>query len=314
MEERKSDIKNNLTIKVIGMTIAMLGLVFGIIAFSFTMVNSYVSKYLLAMTLYILLANRVYAHIINIDMRKVTDYINTGIIFISSIMVCFAKFSIYYLSVPIILFCVSIIIDRVYYLVKDHKPADIILNVLVILFALFYMFVFMFPAIFEKQTITFNVENFVVVTYSLFVIVSLTKIFMSYINVKPRISTFVNVLRKTYAFQILMGLTVLMIICSIFFTVIEPDMDSFIDSLWYCFALVTTIGFGDVTVTTIFGRILSVILGMYGIVVIALLTSIIVNVYNDIGRKKELSDLKKEELALLEKEKEEEMKEEHKEK
>jgi hypothetical protein len=44
---------------------------------------------------------------------------------------------------------------------------------------------------------------------------------------------------------------------------------------------VTTIGFGDLTAVTDFGRILSVILGAYGIVVVALITSIIVNFYGE---------------------------------
>ena len=43
----------------------------------------------------------------------------------------------------------------------------------------------------------------------------------------------------------------------------------------------TTIGFGDLTAVTDFGRILSVILGAYGIVVVALITSIIVNFYGE---------------------------------
>lgn len=51
------------------------------------------------------------------------------------------------------------------------------------------------------------------------------------------------------------------------------------NALWYCFAVVTTIGFGGMTATSAIGRTLSVILGLYGIVVVALITSIIVNFY-----------------------------------
>ena len=54
------------------------------------------------------------------------------------------------------------------------------------------------------------------------------------------------------------------------------------DGLWYCFAIVTTIGFGDLTVTGTLSRILSVILGIYGIIVVSLITSIIVNFYNEV--------------------------------
>ena len=44
--------------------------------------------------------------------------------------------------------------------------------------------------------------------------------------------------------------------------------------------LVTTIGFGDLTSVSMIGRILSIILGLYGLVVVALVTSVIVNFYN----------------------------------
>ena len=43
----------------------------------------------------------------------------------------------------------------------------------------------------------------------------------------------------------------------------------------------TTIGFGDFSAVTPLGRILSVILGIYGIIVVALITSIIVNFYGE---------------------------------
>ena len=55
--------------------------------------------------------------------------------------------------------------------------------------------------------------------------------------------------------------------------------------MWYCFAVVTTIGFGDFAAVTPFGRILTVVLGMYGIVVVAIMTSVIVNFYNEVSTK-----------------------------
>ena len=64
----------------------------------------------------------------------------------------------------------------------------------------------------------------------------------------------------------------------------DEAFTSFWDALWYCFAVVTTIGFGDLTPTTDVGRLLSVILGLYGIVVVALITSIIVNFYGEMKK------------------------------
>ena len=67
-------------------------------------------------------------------------------------------------------------------------------------------------------------------------------------------------------------------------TFMEEGIASYKDALWYCFALVTTIGFGDITAVTDLGRTMSVVLGIYGIIVVALITSIIVNFYGEIKK------------------------------
>lgn len=96
---------------------------------------------------------------------------------------------------------------------------------------------------------------------------------------KIQLSTIKNIIKKTFAGEILIGLVFLVVSFSFVFVVSEGM--KFTDALWYCFAVVTTIGFGDVTVKDPISRIVSVILGAYGIVVVALITSIIVNFYNE---------------------------------
>lgn len=90
-----------------------------------------------------------------------------------------------------------------------------------------------------------------------------------------------RIVRKTYAGEILLGMLLLVVAFSLVLMHNEENIHSFGDALWYCFAIVTTIGFGDITALTLVGRILSVILGVYGIVAVAILTSIIVNFYNE---------------------------------
>ena len=94
-------------------------------------------------------------------------------------------------------------------------------------------------------------------------------------------------MRKTYAFEILYGMVVLIISCSFYFTIMEPTIETFGDGLWYSFAVVTTIGFGDLSVKAPLSRILSVILGLYGLIVVAVITSIIINFYNETKEKKD---------------------------
>ena len=110
-----------------------------------------------------------------------------------------------------------------------------------------------------------------------------------------------EILIKTYAFEIMIGFVILILAFSLVFTMVEPAMEDYGDALWYSFCIVTTIGLGDLTCTSVVGRILSVILGIYGIIMVALITSIIVNFYNESSAKRK----KEEEEAFKEKEVEE---------
>ena len=58
---------------------------------------------------------------------------------------------------------------------------------------------------------------------------------------------------------------------------LEPSIRSFGDGLWYAFVSATTLGYGDIVVTTFFGRVLSVILTIYGLIFFGCLSGVLVN-------------------------------------
>ena len=100
-----------------------------------------------------------------------------------------------------------------------------------------------------------------------------------------------KIVRKTYAAEILFGIVLLIVAFSLVLPYLEEGIATFPDALWYCFAIVTTIGFGDFSTVTPLGRILSVILGLYGIIVVALITSIVVNFYGETKSEDDDSEL-----------------------
>ena len=100
-----------------------------------------------------------------------------------------------------------------------------------------------------------------------------------------KIRLLVDILVKTHAIDVFVGLLAFIIVFSFIFPMVEPNITTFWDAMWYSFAVVTTIGFGDLTAVTPLGRILTVVLGMYGIVVVAIMTSVIVNFYNEVSSK-----------------------------
>ena len=109
-----------------------------------------------------------------------------------------------------------------------------------------------------------------------------------------------SIIQKTYASEILFGLVMLVVSFSFVFVSLEPSVTNYSDAIWYCFAIITTIGFGDITVVSPFSRFLSIILGLYGIIVVALITSIIVNFYNEVKEEQREKEEKKEEKEIEE--------------
>lgn len=100
-----------------------------------------------------------------------------------------------------------------------------------------------------------------------------------------KIKLLLDILIKTHTIDVLICLLAFIIAFSFIFPLVEPNITNFWDSMWYCFAVITTIGFGDFYATSLIGRILTVILGIYGIVVVAILTSVVVNFYNEVSSK-----------------------------
>ena len=116
---------------------------------------------------------------------------------------------------------------------------------------------------------------------------------LSYAFSKIRLHAMIRIIRRTYVLEVLYGLVVLMVSFSFILYIFEGIFPTYGDALWYCFAVITTIGFGDFVAVSLLGRILTVILGIYGIIVVALITSVIVNFYNEVKNKGEPKELEK---------------------
>ena len=165
-------------------------------------------------------------------------------------------------------------VDRVVSIVRDHSLRNILLNLLAL---------FLLGFIYVGFVGDGDIDGFIMVA----MFVAMGQALLSIMTVAfARINLRVlgRVIRQSYATEVLLGLVLLIISFSYCLRSWEPAIETLADGIWYCFAIVTTIGFGDITATTMWGRILSIILGMYGIVVVSLITSIIVNFYGEMKR------------------------------
>ena len=206
------------------------------------------------------------------------------------VLVMFAKYNPYIFSVSAGIFALSIIASRAFKLIERHRTRDIVFNVIIMLFA-----IGMAIGFFHK--VDTDVISSIILAECLFIsvcaFIEATLISLSQL----KLDTLGKIVFRTYAIEILFGLLTLIVAASLILMYEEPTMAYFPDAMWYCFAVVTTIGFGDFAATTLIGRLVTVVLGMYGIIVVAVITSIVVNFYNETSGKndaKELKDIGKE--------------------
>lgn len=127
-----------------------------------------------------------------------------------------------------------------------------------------------------------------------------------------RLHVLKSILVRTHADKILLTYLVFVVIAALIIQIVEPGINRFVDALWYCYAVISTAGFGDIVVTTFSAKVVSVLLTAYSIVVIALVTGVIVNYYNQLiqirqkdtlasfsDRLQRLPELSKEELEEM---------------
>ena len=209
------------------------------------------------------------------------------------IVVLFAKDNPVLFSITAGLYCLTIILSRIFNIIENRSIRNIVLNVLIILIALLLGL----GLILTPTNTSENITNVVLIECIFIAVVSFIEA-MSVALAQLKVKVLFKIIVSTFSLEVLFGLIVMIVAFSFIFVSIEPGIETFPDALWYCFAVVTTIGFGDLTATTGVGRILTVMLGLYGLIVVAVITSIIVNFYNETMGKsdaKELREIEKEE-------------------
>ena len=174
-----------------------------------------------------------------------------------------------------ILYLSSVIINRLFIMFEKRKLGNYIFNGFTIAMVILIMLMFI--------VLSSNNVGPVIITLLMIIVIfsSLVEV-LAFAFSKIKLRGLLKIIRKTYVFEILYGQIILIAACSFYFMAMEDNITTFWDGLWYSFAVVTTIGFGDLTVVDPISRLLSVILGIYGIIVVSSITSVIVNYYNEV--------------------------------
>ena len=289
---------------VLGSVFSTLVLVFSILAISEIQADNIdaASKYLLVIFV-VLGLSRLVTFFVE---RTRISFIRFLTLFIFNValgvIVMFAKDNPYFFSLVGGLYCLTIVLSRVFKIIQDHSVRSIVFNCLIIAVAILLAVGLFIPYESDKMASPVVILCTIIAISAFFEVVSTA-------TGKLKLNVLFKIIVRTFALEIMLGLLTLMIGFSLILMMYEPEIETFSDGLWHSFATVTTIGFGDFKVVTAVGRILTAILGLYGIVVVAVITSIIVNFYNETVGKKDktqFEDIEEEESKGKRKKKEKE--------
>ena len=84
--------------------------------------------------------------------------------------------------------------------------------------------------------------------------------------------------------KVIYGYLLFFVLVAFILRVVDPGIDNIFRGMWYCFTAASTIGFGDVVVQTLVGRILTVILSIYSVAVIGIFTAVVTSFYMEFVR------------------------------
>jgi len=97
-----------------------------------------------------------------------------------------------------------------------------------------------------------------------------------------KLKLLLSILKTSGMSKVLSSFLIFFLISAIIIWFVDPNVEDFFDAIWFCFAVVTTIGFGDIVVTNFIARIVAIVLAVYGILVIAIITGVIVYYISEI--------------------------------
>lgn len=129
-----------------------------------------------------------------------------------------------------------------------------------------------------------------------------------------KVHIIIRILRTTGMTALIQGFIVFLLLSALALYFVEPELGSYSNILWYLFASFTTIGYGDIVSTTLLGRIITIIVSLYGILIVAFIPAVILAYYNEfksikndeiklkfLDKLEHLEELSREELAQISK-------------
>ncbi len=101
------------------------------------------------------------------------------------------------------------------------------------------------------------------------------------------IKRFFRILKHTGLLNMFIGFIISCFISAFLLMLFEPQVKNYGDGLWFCFVSFSTIGFGDITAVTTFGRVIIIFITVFAMVVLAMVPGVVVSYYTEYLKAKE---------------------------
>jgi len=96
-----------------------------------------------------------------------------------------------------------------------------------------------------------------------------------------------TVIRRIHFDKVLAGFAAWYVASSLLMLAVEPGIKTVGDAFWYTFVACTSIGFGDFVAVTPVGRLLTILMTIYEIVIVAMFSGSVVSYYLEIVHRRE---------------------------
>ena len=91
----------------------------------------------------------------------------------------------------------------------------------------------------------------------------------------------IRIINRTGTFKILLSYLFVLIAGGIILNFIAPEVHNIFEGIYFCFVASTTIGFGDIVPVTAAGRIITIIVTLFGILTVAMVPGVVVAYYTE---------------------------------
>ena len=93
-----------------------------------------------------------------------------------------------------------------------------------------------------------------------------------------------KLLHRTGTIKFFFAYLVVLLIGGILLSFIEPQVHGIFEGFYFCFVASTTIGFGDIVPVTVLGRIITIIVTLFGVLTVAMVPGVVVAYFGNVLR------------------------------